>query len=66
MDHRAGLEDVEKKKLLTLPRSDPSVVQPVVSSCTDYAIPAPRNANIILIMWCESLQKIVSKSETQN
>jgi hypothetical protein len=37
---RAGLNDVEKKKFLSLPRLDPSVVQPVASRYTDYAIPA--------------------------
>jgi hypothetical protein len=37
VDLRAGLDDLEKKKFLTLPdsNSDPLVVQP------DYAIPAP-------------------------
>jgi hypothetical protein len=38
---RASL-DVEKRKFLTLPglELDPSVVQPVASRYTDYAIPA--------------------------
>jgi hypothetical protein len=42
MGHRAGLDDVEKRKFLTLPdsNSDPSVVQPVASCYTDCAIPA--------------------------
>jgi hypothetical protein len=41
---RAGLEDVKKRKFLALPdsNSDPSVVQPVSSHYTDYAILAPR------------------------
>jgi hypothetical protein len=40
---RAGLDDVEKKKFLALPGLEPhpSVVQPVTSRYTDYAIPAP-------------------------
>jgi hypothetical protein len=37
--HRAGQEDVEKRKVLTLPY--PSVVQPAASRYTDCAIPAP-------------------------
>jgi hypothetical protein len=39
---RASLDDVEKRKFLTLPglNSDPFVVQPVASRYTDYAIPA--------------------------
>jgi hypothetical protein len=37
---RAGLDDVEKRKFLTLPGLElhPSVVQPVVSRYTDCAI----------------------------
>jgi LEA14-like dessication related protein len=40
MGPRVGLDDVEKKKLLTLPGLElrPSVVQPVASLYTDYAI----------------------------
>jgi hypothetical protein len=37
-----GLDDMEKKKFLNLPElfnSDPSVVQPVASRYTDWAIP---------------------------
>jgi hypothetical protein len=44
VDHRAGLDDVEKRKFLTLPvlysNSDPFLVQAVVSRCTVYSIPA--------------------------
>jgi hypothetical protein len=44
MDTRAGLDDVEKRKFLTYRdfNCDPSVVQPVASRYTDYAIPAPQ------------------------
>jgi hypothetical protein len=40
---RAGLDDVEKKKFLTLPGLElrPSVNHPVASRYTDYAIPDP-------------------------
>jgi hypothetical protein len=39
----AGLDDVEKRKFLTLPELEPRplVVQPEGSRYTDYAIPAP-------------------------
>jgi hypothetical protein len=43
VDLRAGLDDLEKTKFLRPYRdsnSDPSVVQPVASRYTDYAIPA--------------------------
>jgi hypothetical protein len=42
MDPRAGLDDVKKRKFLTLPGLElrPSVVQPVASRYTDWAIPA--------------------------
>jgi hypothetical protein len=46
VDPRAGLDDVEKRKFLTLPglKLDPSVVQPVVCRYTAYTIPAPLDA----------------------
>jgi hypothetical protein len=42
MGPRAGLGDLEKRKLLTIPvsNSEPSFVQPAASRYTDYAIPA--------------------------
>jgi hypothetical protein len=41
VDPRAGLDDEEKRKFLTLPglNSDPSVVQPVASRYTDSQVP---------------------------
>jgi hypothetical protein len=47
VDPRAGLDDVEKRKFLTLPGLEFRLlaVQPVDSCYTDYAIPAPNN-------WC--------------
>jgi hypothetical protein len=44
VDPRAGLDDMEKWKILTLPGLElppPMVVQPVASRYTDWAIPAP-------------------------
>jgi hypothetical protein len=42
VDPRAVLDDMEKILDLTGTRTPtPSVVQPVASSCTDYAVPAP-------------------------
>jgi hypothetical protein len=48
---RAGLDDVEKRKFLTLPglELDPSVVQPVASRYTDYSILAlPRGVRMLM------------------
>jgi hypothetical protein len=43
VDPTAGLDDVEKRNFLTLLglELDPSVIQPVASHYTDYAILAP-------------------------
>jgi hypothetical protein len=44
VDLRAGLDDLGEQKILDPTRdsnSDPSVVQPVASRYTDYAIPFP-------------------------
>jgi hypothetical protein len=38
VDPKAGLDDVEKRKFLTLPGLE--LIQPVASGYTDYAIPA--------------------------
>jgi hypothetical protein len=42
-DPRSGLDGVERRKILSLPRLefDPSAVQPVASRFTDCSIPAP-------------------------
>jgi hypothetical protein len=42
VDLRDGLDDLEKRKFLTLPGLElyPSVVQPVASRYTEYVIPA--------------------------
>jgi hypothetical protein len=42
VDPRTGMDDVQKRKFLTLPGLElrPSLVQPVASRYTDYAIPA--------------------------
>jgi hypothetical protein len=42
VDLRFGLDDVEKRKFLTLPGLEPlSALQLVASLYTDYAVPAP-------------------------
>jgi hypothetical protein len=35
VDPRNGLDDVERRKIYRDPNSDPSVVEPVASCCTD-------------------------------
>jgi hypothetical protein len=47
MGPRADLDDVEKRKFLTLLELElqPSVLQPVASCYTDYAILAPASYN---------------------
>jgi hypothetical protein len=49
VDPRAGLDDMEKKIFLTLLGLEihPSVVQPVTSLYTDYAIPALEKTEIL-------------------
>jgi hypothetical protein len=43
MDPRAGLDNVEKRKFLTLPgfELNSSVALPIASLYTDYSIPSP-------------------------
>jgi hypothetical protein len=57
VDLRAGLDDLEKRKFLTLPYSisNPSVVQPVASRYTDYAIPADNI--LIYVRTCATLSE---------
>jgi hypothetical protein len=57
---RVGLDDVEKRKFLTLPGFElrPLVVQPVASRYTDYVIPAPFctvASNLIIIRFSDVL-----------
>jgi hypothetical protein len=49
---RADLDNVEKRKFLNLrdSNSDPSVVQPVPSRYTDYALPAPEGLLYVRII----------------
>jgi hypothetical protein len=57
---RAGLDDMDKRKFLTLPRLElrPLVVQPVARRYTDYAIPA-----LIICLVLSLFLKIVLKIE---
>jgi hypothetical protein len=41
MDLRAGLDDLQKRKFLTLPGLELLPLGRPARSCTDYAIPAP-------------------------
>jgi hypothetical protein len=53
VDLRAGVDDLEKRKFLTLPGLE---LQPVASRYTDYAIPAPDGASVqILCFWTLSI-----------
>jgi hypothetical protein len=56
VDPRAGVDNLEKRKFLTLPglELDPSVVQPVASRYTDCTIPAREH-------YLEELSKITHK-----
>jgi hypothetical protein len=68
VDPRAGLDDVEKRKFLTLPGLvlRPSAVQPVASRCTDYAMPAPHTAHMKAISSSEMLNcKIQMSGEVE-
>jgi hypothetical protein len=47
VDPRADLNDLEKIQFLTLPGTDPSVVQPAAIRSIDYATPPPRITAII-------------------
>jgi hypothetical protein len=58
------MNDAEKKKFLTLPglESDPSVVLPVASRYTDYAIPVPLRESVQFnIFFICSAKPIASK-----
>jgi hypothetical protein len=47
VDPRAGLDDMEKRKFLTLPGLEPRVLYRPARSQSDYAIPA-RTSNVYL------------------
>jgi hypothetical protein len=53
---RAGLDDMGKRKFLTLSglELEPSVVQPVASRYTDYAIPASKSNVEASKMWSDN------------
>jgi hypothetical protein len=64
VEPRAGLDDVEKRKFLTLPglELDPSVVQPVASRYTDYAIAILK----LYISWISSVSTGKCRDRTTN
>jgi hypothetical protein len=52
MGPRAGVDDVKKNsRPYRDSNSDPSVVQPVASFYTDYAIPAPKDTPLFLYFY---------------
>jgi hypothetical protein len=56
---RSGLDDLEKRKFLTLPglELDLSAVQPVASRYTDYATPAPVCKTLRINLQCRSIRE---------
>jgi hypothetical protein len=70
VDHKAGLDEIEKWKFLTLPglASDPSVVQPLASRYTDYAIPALSLgiAMLILLYRMQKKDNVIKHNIIQN
>jgi hypothetical protein len=63
VDSRAGLNDVEKRKFLTLQGLElrPSVNQPEARRYTDYATSAPGLDWIVILKWI--LSNMVAKCE---
>jgi hypothetical protein len=59
---RGGLDDVEKRKFLTLPVLELQLLchQPVASRYTDYAIPAPNYKHVHLVIYRNEVQKEIS------